>query len=86
MVIVNGWTLYEYPTFVRQIEKLDAQVAAKTAVDPEKWSTSSVAKLSQTIEHLILKVIPADPGAKQFRLGDALGKGRKHWFRAKFGN
>lgn len=86
MVVVNGWTLYEYPEFELQTARLEAQVGARKAKDPVGWASSADAKLFNAIERLTQEIIPADPGAKQFRQGDTLGAGRKHWFRAKFGN
>ena len=86
MFSANGWTLYELPSFKTQKAKLDAEVAKQKAKDPDRWESAASAKLSQALENLTLRVIPSDPGAKQFRLGNTLGKGRKHWFRAKFGN
>jgi len=85
MPTANGWALYETGSFKRQKAKLDALVTARKSRDPEQWAGSADSKLAQAIEHLTLNVIPADPGAKQFRQGDTLGAGRKHWFRAKFG-
>jgi len=86
MVVVNGWTLYPYPEFEYQIAKLEAQVGARKAKDPAGWASSADAKLFNAIEQLTQEIIPVDPGAKQYRQGETLGTGRKHWFRAKFGN
>jgi len=86
MVVVDGWTLYEHPEFTRQREKLERAVAALRAKDPEGWRSSADARLLAAIARLTLEIIPADPGAARFRQGDTLGRTRKHWFRAKFGN
>ena len=86
MVVANGWTLYETPGFEHQKAKLEAQVCARKAKDPVGWAATADAKLLNAIERLTLDLIPADPGAGQFRQGGTLGKARKHWFRAKFGN
>lgn len=84
--MANGWTLYEHPAYADQREKLVRAVEALRAKDPEGWRASADAKLLAAIARLTLEIIPADPGAAQFRQGDTLGKARKHWFRAKFGN
>jgi toxin YhaV len=86
MAVANGWTLYEHPEFVRQREKLEAVVEARRRKDPEGYRNCDDAKLLAAITKLILEVIPADPAADGFRQGATLGKTRKHWFRAKFGN
>ncbi len=86
MTVANGWTLYEHPAFASQREKLQHAVEALRAKDPEGWRSSDDAKLLAAIARLTLEIVPADPGAPQFRQGGTLGKARKHWFRAKFGN
>ena len=86
MAVANGWTLYEHPAFASQREKLQRAVEALRAKDPKGYRTSADAKLLAAIARLTLELIPADPAAPQFRQGDTLGKARKHWFRAKFGN
>jgi len=86
MAVAGGWTLYEHPAFTRQREKLQSTVETLRAKDPEGYRASGDAKLLAALARLTLEIIPADPGAAQFRQGDTLGKARKHWFRAKFGN
>ena len=86
MVVANGWTIYEHPEFVRQRQKLERAVEARRKKDPEGWQRSDDAKLLAVIAKLTLEIIPADPAAERFRQGSTLGMGRKHWFRAKFGN
>lgn len=86
MAVANGWTLYEHPAFASQREKLQRAVEALRARDSEGWQGSGDAKLLAAIARLTLEIIPADPGARQFRQGGTLGRARKHWFRAKFGN
>ena len=86
MVVVKGWTLYEHPEFVRQREKLEAAVAALQKKNPDGYRGADDVKLLAAITKLTLEVIPADPAAPAFRQGATLGRSRKHWFRAKFGN
>ena len=86
MAVANGWTLYEHPAFAGQRDALLGKVEALRARDPDGWRSSDDAKLLAAIARLTLEIIPADPGAPQFRQGGTLGKARKHWFRAKFGN
>ena len=86
MAVASGWTLYEHPLFTRQREMLERAVEASRAKHPERYRDSDDAKLFAAIAKLTLDLIPADPGAPQFRQGGTLGNARKHWFRAKFGN
>lgn len=86
MEIVNGWRLYEHPEFTRQRDRLQATVARLREKDPAGYKRSADAKLLAALARLTLDIIPADPAAKPFRQGGTLGKRRKHWFRAKFGN
>ena len=86
MRVVNGWRLYEYAAFKAQKAKLEAAVEDRKKQDPDGWQATPDAKLLRAIQHLSDDVIPADPNAKGFRHGGTLAGGRKHWFRAKFGN
>jgi len=42
------------------------------------------AKMLATINHYIREAIPRYPNAPEFRQGNTLGPGNRHWFRAKF--
>lgn len=86
MIAVNGWQLFAHPLFLDQLEKLTAAVERLRAKDPAGFHTSANAKLLGLIRHLVFDVIPQDPTRPEYRQGDTLGAGRKHWFRAKFGN
>ena len=79
---VNGWTLYAYPAFDAQFRRLAERAEAARLANPA--SENSAAKLLASINKLILGIIPANPGAPQFRQGNTLGKNNRHWFRAKF--
>ena len=82
--IVNGWLLLEDPCFAEQREKLEVQVLALRAKSPDTYKSSNPAKRLNALYRLIFKWIPANPGDENYRLGHALGKENKHWFRAKF--
>ena len=86
MVVVNGWHIFEHAEFARQRDRLTQRVEALRKRDPDACRQSGDAKLLAAIAKLTLDIIPADPGAAQFRQGGTLGDKRKHWFRAKFGN
>lgn len=86
MAVINGWTLYEHPLFVDQRAKLIAAVEAAKKKDSEGYQSTSDAKLLAAILKLTTEIIPREPNDPKFRQGGTLGKARKHWFRAKFGN
>lgn len=83
-LVVDGWSIYAHPLFLDQLEALIAEVEARKAKDPQGWRGKNCAKRLAAILRLATEIIPADPAAPQFRQGDTLGDGRKHWFRAKF--
>ncbi len=83
-LVVNGWSVYAHPVFLDQLEGLIGEVEARKARDPRTWQKKNCTKRLAAIFKLVSEVIPADPGAPQFRQGGTLGDGRKHWFRAKF--
>jgi len=83
-LVVNGWSIFAHPVFLGQLEELIAEVEARKARDPKSWKSKNCTKRLAAIFKLVCEVIPADPGAPQFRQGSTLGDSRNHWFRAKF--
>jgi len=81
---VNGWKLYVYPPFDRQLQHLEAQVQALAMKDPARYKEHPVTKLLTTVKRYISEFIPRDPSAVEFRQGNTLGVDNRHWFRAKF--
>lgn len=86
MPVINGWTLFAHPLFLEQFEKLTAAVERERVKKPTEYQSGANAKLLKMIYTLILETIPADPARDEYRQGNTLGPGNKHWFRAKFGN
>jgi toxin YhaV len=83
-LVVAGWTLFAHPLFLDQVEGLAAQVERLKARDPAGYRDKNATKRLAAIVKLALEVIPQDPARAEYRQGDALGKARRHWFRAKF--
>jgi toxin YhaV len=81
---VNDWKLYAHRLFSDQIAKLINEVASLKECDPSGYASHPKAKFLAAINKLIRQVIPDDPSSPDFRQGNTLGKGNKHWFRAKF--
>lgn len=81
---IGGWTIVAHPLFLSQLEGLMAEVEALRGKDPEGFVKKNAAKRLAAIRKIMFELIPADPGAPQFRQGGTLGDANKHWFRAKF--
>jgi toxin YhaV len=81
---VSGWRLFQHPLFETQLTELAKAVEKLSIQAPKTYSEHPKAKLLATIRRYINDVIPRNPGAAEFRQGDALGPDNRHWFRAKF--
>jgi toxin YhaV len=86
MSITNGWHLFVHPLFLAQLEKLTVAVEKLQQRDPVGYQTTANAKLLAALRQLVFETIPSDPTRADYRQGGTLGRDRKHWFRAKFGN
>ena len=80
----NGWRLYTHPLFAGQLNKLVEKVESLSRKQPLQYHDDPATKLLTTINRMILENIPREPGAAEFRQGNTLGSGNRHWFRAKF--
>lgn len=73
-----------HPCFSDQVSALQDVVRGLRAKDPAGYLDNNATKRLARIEELAREIIPNDPGADMFRLGNTLGPARRHWFRAKF--
>ena len=85
-MVIDGWTIFAHPLLLDQLERATAAVETAKEADPKNYQSAPQAKLLAMLNKLLFETIPADPTRAEYRQGDTLGKGRKHWFRAKFGN
>ena len=83
-LLVNGWTVFAHPLFLRQLESLTRQVETLKKKDPVGYARKNASKRLTAILKLAFEVIPQDPARPEFRQGGTLGSDYKHWFRAKF--
>lgn len=60
------------------------QVETLRRKDPTGYLQKNAGKRLAAIGTLAFEVIPQDPARAEFRQGNTLGEGHKHWFRAKF--
>ena len=82
--VVHGWSLYAHPLFLEEIQTLVDQVDRLKKRDPRNYHKKNPSKRLAAISRLIFEDIPRDPGRPEYRLGNTLGSGYRHWFRAKF--
>jgi toxin YhaV len=80
----GGWRLLAWPEFAQQFAALEREAARLAAADPGGYVRHPQVKLYAAVRKLIKEVIPADPGAREFQLGNTLGPQHRHWRRAKF--
>jgi toxin YhaV len=83
-LLIHGWTVFGHPLFLAQLEALMQQVEALKQKDPGGYLKKNAAKRLAAISRLAFDVIPQDPTRSEYRQGNTLGEGHKHWFRAKF--
>jgi toxin YhaV len=81
----HGWTLFAHPLFLDQLERLTAAAARARRTDPKSWQANANVKLLAALRELVLNRVPRNPLAAEYRQGNTLGGGNRHWFRAKFG-
>ena len=83
---VNGWSLFAHPLLLDQIDRLVTAVMREARPGQDGRAVSANAKLLAALYNLMFLQVPQDPTRDQYRQGATLGRDRKHWFRAKFGN
>ena len=83
-LVINGWTLFAHARFLDQIETLARDVGRLKLREPAMWRNKNVTKRLAAIVQLVFQTIPQDPERAEYRQGNSLGTGRRHWFRAKF--
>ncbi len=81
---VNGWLLLADPLFEDSLATLENEVTRLAEANPGSYKNSKPAKRLAAISRLIFEVIPSNPAATEFRLGNTLPAEFKHWRRAKF--
>ena len=85
MIERHGWTLLFHDCLVEQLKKLQAAYERAMQSDPDGFENNANVKLLNALSHLILEVVPSDPGRDDYRQGNTLGPAHRHWRRAKIG-
>lgn len=83
-LVIHGWTVFSHPLFLAQVETITRQVESLKQKHPVGYVTKNASKRLAAITKLAFDVIPQDPTRPEYRQGNTLGEGHKHWFRAKF--
>ena len=86
LFVVNQWRIGFHAELLHQLEKLISAVEEERRRHPDRPPRSQPAQILASLRKLMFVDIPQEPGRDIYRQGGALGKRRKHWFRAKFGN
>ena len=84
-MIANGWRIYYHRVFRAALDELEAAVSKLAAADPEGYKSHPKTRLLASIYRVVTQLVPANPDAPDFRLGNTLGPGNTHWRRVKKG-
>ena len=80
-----GWRLLFYREFSRQRGKLKDAAERARQKDPRGFASSSTVKLLRAVDRAMWEVIPQNPSRAEYRQGNTLGRGYRHWRRARIG-
>jgi len=83
-VVAHGWAICLHPLFRAQLTKLRREVENIKLKTPTRYASHNKTKRLAAIERLVFDAIPQNPARPEYRQGDTLGSGYRHWFRAKF--
>ena len=81
----HGWTLLFYTEFGRQLAKLEDAAERARRKEPQGFASNSTVKLLRAVDRAMSEVIPQDPSRAEYRQGNTLGRGYRHWRRARIG-
>jgi len=81
----HGWILLFHDSVLDQLQNLRIAADRAQRSDPKGYETNANVKLFRALTHLILEVVPSDPGREEYRQGNTLGPEHRHWRRVKIG-
>lgn len=81
----HGWRLLFYTELSKQLANLENAAERARRKDPEGFRSNTNVKLLQAVDRAMSEIIPQDPSRAEYRQGNALGRGYRHWRRAKIG-
>ena len=71
--------------FSRQRGKLKDAAERARRKDPHGFASNANVKLLRAVDRAMSEVIPQDPSRAEYRQGNTLGRGYRHWRCAKIG-
>ena len=80
----RGWRTYVYSPMQPELARIANWADQVRKRDGDAAVHHPAVKLHTAVTKLMLQLIPANPGAPEFRQGNTLGKENRQWFRAKF--
>ena len=83
-LVVNGWSLYIWKELADRWGAVRAEVERLRAKDPTGYVHAPSTKMLAMLAALMLREIPANPNANEYRQGHSLGKRWANWRRPKF--
>ena len=81
----HGWRLLFYTRLSKQLAKLKNAADRARRKDPQGFTSNANVKLLQAVDRAMSEIIPQDPSRAEYRQGNTLGRGYRHWRRAKIG-
>jgi toxin YhaV len=81
----HGWNLLFHQCLIAQLRKLKVASQRAQAQDPEGFESNANFKLFNALSQLILETVPREPNRDDYRQGNTMGPGFRHWRRAKIG-
>ncbi len=81
----HGWRLLFYTALSKQLANLENAAERARRKDPEGFRSNANVKLLQAVDRAMSEIIPQDPSRAEYRQRNALGRGYRHWRRAKIG-
>ena len=85
MIQRHGWNLLFHECLIEQLRELQVASQRAQAQDPEGFESNANFKLFNALSQLILETVPREPNRDDYRQGNTLGPGFRHWRRAKIG-
>ena len=81
----HGWKILFHPEVVRQLVELEQASERARRKDPYGFASNANVKLLRAVTRAMTEAIPQDPSCTEFRQGNTLGRGYRHWRRARIG-
>ncbi len=81
----HGWLVLAHPHFEDQYARWYNHVAEPKRRDPVGYKSAEQTKRFAALDRLAFDVIPSNPAADRYLLGNTLGSENRNWRKAKFG-